>query len=160
NPTAALAPAGFYEEVVAFARQHDLVVASDLAYSEIYFDERDRPRSILEVPGAKDVAIEFHSLSKTYNMTGWRVRFAVGNNDVVGALGKVKTNVDSGVFEAVQVAGIAALTGDQGCVAALRATYKDRRDVLVGGLRRLGLDVLEPKASFYTIIGVPRGFTA
>ena len=159
NPTAALAPRSFYEEVVAFARAHDIVVASDLAYSEVYLDD-ERPPSILEVPGAKDVAIEFHSLSKTYNMTGWRIGFAVGNRELVGALGKVKTNVDSGAFEAVQRAAIAALSGDQGCVEELRRTYRERRDVLCGGLAKLGYDVLTPKASFYTLIAVPRGFSS
>jgi LL-diaminopimelate aminotransferase len=160
NPTAALATRAFYQRVIDFAREHDIIVASDLAYSEVYFDEADRPASILEIPGAKDVAIEFHSLSKTYNMTGWRIGFAVGNRALVGALGKVKTNVDSGAFEAVQRAAIAALAGDQSCVEELRRIYRERRDVLCGGLARLGYDVLTPKASFYTLIAVPRGFTS
>ena len=160
NPTAALAPRGFYEELIAFAKQHEIIIASDLAYSEIYFDDGDKPQSILEIPGAKDVAIELHSLSKTYNMTGWRVGFAVGNPELVSALGKVKTNVDSGVFEAVQVAAISALTGDQACVAETRRIYKERRDVLCGGLAKLGYDVLTPKASFYTLVVVPKGETS
>jgi LL-diaminopimelate aminotransferase len=160
NPTAALATRAFYQRVIDFAREHDIIVASDLAYSEVYFDEADRPPSILEIPGAKDVAIEFHSLSKTYNMTGWRIGFAVGNRALVGGLGKVKTNVDSGAFEAVQRAAIAALAGDQACVEELRRIYRERRDVLCGGLARLGYDVLTPKASFYTLIAVPRGFTS
>ncbi len=160
NPTAALAPRGFYEHVVAFAKKHEIVVASDLAYSEVYFDPADAPRSFLEVPGAMDVGIEFHSLSKTYNMTGWRVGFAVGNRELVGALGKVKTNVDSGVFEAVQRAAIAALGGDQACVEELRRVYKERVEVLCGGLARLGYDVLRPKASFYCLVAVPTGFTS
>jgi LL-diaminopimelate aminotransferase len=160
NPTAALAPRGFYDELVAFAREHDIVLASDLAYSEVYFDEADRPGSILEVPGARDVAIEFYSLSKTYNMTGWRVGFAVGNRELVGALGKVKTNVDSGVFEAVQAAAIAAVGGDQACVADMRATYRRRVDVLCGGLARIGLDVIRPRATFYCLVQVPSGTTS
>ncbi len=159
NPTAALAPRSFYEEVIAFARAHDLVVASDLAYSEMYFDA-EPPLSILEIPGARDVAIELHSLSKTYNMTGWRVGFAAGNRELVGALGKVKTNVDSGVFEAVQRAAIAALTGDQAPVAEMRRIYRERRDVLCGGLAAAGYDVLTPRASFYCLIAVPPGTTS
>ena len=160
NPTAALAPRSFYEEVVAFAKQHEIIVASDMAYSEIYFDPADRPASFLEIPGAMDVGIEFHSLSKTFNMTGWRVGFAAGHRALVGALGKVKTNVDSGVFEAVQAAAIAALSGDQGCVAELRRIYHERRDVLCDGLRAAGFDVLVPKASFYLLIACPTGFTS
>jgi LL-diaminopimelate aminotransferase len=159
NPTAALAPRAFYEEVIAFARAHDLIVASDLAYSEIYFDG-EPPPSILEIEGARDVAVEFHSLSKTYNMTGWRVGFAAGNRDVIGALGKVKTNVDSGVFEAVQLAAVAALTGDQEPVAEMRRIYRERRDVLCGGLAQAGFDVLVPRASFYCLVAVPAGTTA
>jgi LL-diaminopimelate aminotransferase len=159
NPTAALATRAFYEELVAFARRHDIVIASDLAYSEIYFGG-EPPPSILEIPGARDVAIELHSLSKTYNMTGWRVGFAAGNRELVGALGKVKTNVDSGVFEAVQRAAIAALSGDQSCVEAMRRIYRERRDVLCGGLAAAGFDVLVPQASFYCLIAVPPGFTS
>jgi LL-diaminopimelate aminotransferase len=158
NPTAALAPSGFYEEVVAFAKEHSIIVASDLAYSEIYFGEP--PRSFLATPGAMDVGIEFCSLSKTYNMTGWRVGFAAGHKDLVGGLGKVKTNVDSGVFEAVQEAAIAALSGDQGCVAELRSIYKERRDVMCGGLAKAGFDVIVPEATFYCLVAVPRGFTS
>ncbi len=160
NPTAALASRSFYERLVAFAREHDIVLASDLAYSEVYFDEADRPCSILEVPGAREVAIEFYSLSKTYNMTGWRVGFAVGNRELVGALGKVKTNVDSGVFEAVQKAAIAAMTGDQACVGDMRATYRRRVEVLCGGLERLGVDVVRPRATFYCLVRVPAGSTS
>jgi LL-diaminopimelate aminotransferase len=157
NPTAALAPPGFYEEVVAFAKENDVIVASDLAYSEMYFDESKKPTSFLATPGAMDVGIEFYSLSKTYNMTGWRVGFAMGHKELVGGLGKVKTNVDSGVFEAVQRAGQAALQGDQTCVGEQRAIYKQRRDVLCDGLAKLGFDVIKPEASFYCLIGVPKG---
>lgn len=160
NPTAALASRRFYEEVVAFAREHEIIVASDLAYSEVYFDEADPPPSFLSVPGALDVGIEFYSLSKTYNMTGWRVGFAVGHSTLVGGLGKVKTNVDSGVFEAVQRAAIAALDGDQGCVTELRRIYRERRDVLCGGLQAAGYDVLTPRASFYCLVAVPKGYTS
>jgi LL-diaminopimelate aminotransferase len=160
NPTAALAPRSFYEDVVRFAKEHDIVVASDLAYSEMFFDEADRPASFLEIPGARDVGIELHSLSKTFNMTGWRVGFAVGNKELVGALGKVKTNVDSGVFDAVQRAAIAALLGDQGCVAEMRRIYRERTDVLCDGLAALGFDVIKPRASFYCLVAVPPGYTS
>jgi LL-diaminopimelate aminotransferase len=159
NPTAALAPRSFYEELITFAREHDLIVASDLAYSEMFYGA-EPPPSILEFAGARDVAIEFHSLSKTYNMTGWRVGFAAGNRELVGALGKVKTNVDSGVFEAVQRAAIAALLGDQEPVAEMRRIYRERRDVLCGGLRDAGFDVIIPEASFYCLIAVPPGTTS
>jgi LL-diaminopimelate aminotransferase len=157
NPTAALAPRAFYEELVAFAREHQIIVASDLAYSEMYYDDGDAPLSLFSVEGAKEVGIEFHSLSKTYNMTGWRIGFAVGNAALVGGLGKVKTNVDSGAFEAIQRAGIAALAGDQACVEELRRIYRARRDVLCGGLERAGYEVLTPRATFYTLVAVPKG---
>jgi LL-diaminopimelate aminotransferase len=157
NPTAATAPRAFLEELVAWARQHEVIIASDIAYADIYFDEAHAPVSILSIPGAKEIAIEFYSLSKTYNMTGWRIAFAVGNEALVDGLGKVKTNVDSGVFEAVQRAGIAALGGDQGCVAALRETYRARRDILCNGLLEAGFDVLTPDATFYCLIANPPG---
>ncbi len=158
NPTAALATDAFYADVVAFARAHDILVASDLAYSEIYFGAP--PRSFLETPGAMDLGIEFHSLSKTYNMTGWRVGWACGNATLVGALGKVKTHTDSGCFEAIQLAGVAALEGPEDVVAELRATYRARRDVLCGGLREAGFDVVVPEAAFYTLVACPAGLTS
>jgi LL-diaminopimelate aminotransferase len=158
NPTAALAAPGFYEKVVAFAEKNDVIVASDLAYSEMYYSAP--PPSFLETPGAREVGIEFHSLSKTYNMTGWRVGWACGNPTLVGGLGQVKTNVDSGVFDAVQRAAIAALTGDQAPVAKQRAIYRERRDVLCGGLAKAGFDVLTPEASFYTLVANPKGVTS
>ena len=119
NPTAAVAPRAFFEDAIRFCERHDVILCHDNAYAEIYFGER--PPSILELPGARDVAIEFHSLSKTFNMTGWRVGFAVGNAELIAGLGKVKTNVDSGVFQAVQEAAIAALDGDPAVVEELRA---------------------------------------
>jgi LL-diaminopimelate aminotransferase len=158
NPTAALATPEFYKKVVAFAQKHDIIVASDLAYSEMYYEAP--PPSFLETPGALEVGIEFHSLSKTYNMTGWRIGWACGNAALVGGLGQVKTNVDSGCFDAVQHAAIAALTGDQSGVAKQRAIYKERRDVLCGGLAAAGFDVLTPKASFYTLIANPKGVSS
>jgi LL-diaminopimelate aminotransferase len=160
NPTAATTTLGFFTDLVAWARKHDVIVASDNAYADVYFDESAPPPSILSVPGAKDVAIEFYSLSKTYNMTGWRVAFACGNPELVAGLGKVKTNVDSGVFEAVQCAAIAALRGDQKCVSELRAVYRERRDVLCGGLAAAGYDVLTPDATFYMLIANPKGFSS
>lgn len=159
NPTSAIADRKFYRKVLAFAEEHDLIVAHDVAYTEIYFDGV-RPMSILEIPGAKKRCIEFHSLSKTYNMTGWRLGFAVGNPELVGGLGKVKTNVDSGVFQAVQGAGIAALESGERATEGIRRTYQERRDVLLPGLRALGLDPVTPAATFYVWIPVPKGFTS
>jgi len=130
-----------------------------VAYTEIYFDGK-RPGSILELPGAKKRCIEFHSLSKTYNMTGWRVGFAVGNAELVAGLGKVKTNVDSGVFQAVQAAGIEALTNGDEASEGIRRVYRERRDLLIPGLRAIGLDPVFPQATFYVWIPVPRGYTS
>jgi len=159
NPTSAVADRKFYRKVLGFAEEHDLIVAHDVAYTEIYFDAK-KPMSILELPGAKKRCIEFHSLSKTYNMTGWRIGFAVGNPELVAGIGKVKTNVDSGVFQAVQGAGIEALTSGDEITDAIRRTYRERRDILVPGLRALGLDPVEPRATFYVWIPVPKGYTS
>jgi len=159
NPTSAVADWKFYRKVLGFAEEHDLIVAHDVAYTEIYFDAK-KPMSILELPGAKKRCIEFHSLSKTYNMTGWRIGFAVGNPELVAGIGKVKTNVDSGVFQAVQGAGIEALTSGDEITDAIRRTYRERRDILVPGLRALGLDPVEPRATFYVWIPVPKGYTS
>ncbi|WP_457755760.1 LL-diaminopimelate aminotransferase [Thermodesulfatator indicus] len=159
NPTAAVADKNFFAEVIAFAKEHNLIVAHDAAYTELFFDDYVPP-SILEVEGAKEVAIEFHSLSKTYCMTGWRIAFAVGNETLVTGLTKVKNNVDSGAFQVVQEAAIAALTGDQQCVAEFRNIFKKRRDVLVEGLKKLGFQVEAPKATFYVWARVPEGYTS
>src|SRR3954464_194462 len=159
NPTAALATKDFYARVVEFAKKHDIIVASDVAYSEVFFDG-EPPISFLETPGAKDVGIEFQSLSKTYNMTGWRIGFAVGNAQLVQGLGKVKTNTDSGAFEAVQAAAVAALSSSQEPVDKMRAIYKERREVLCGGLERAGFEVLVPKATFYVLVVCPKGLTS
>jgi LL-diaminopimelate aminotransferase len=156
NPTAAVADKEFFAEVAGFALRHSLIVCHDAAYSEIGFDNY-RPPSFLEVDGAREVGIEFHSLSKTYNMTGWRLGFAVGNREILSGLGKAKTNIDSGVFEAVQRAGIEALEGDQSDVEGMRAVYQRRRDVMVRGLRAVGLTATPPKATFYLWIKVPPG---
>ena len=139
NPTAHMADLDFYREIVAFARRHEIWVMSDLAYAEIYFNDKPPP-SILQVPGAKDIAVEFTSLSKTYSMPGWRMGFAAGNPRLIKALTRMKSYLDYGAFTPIQVAAVAALTGPQECVAEMRALYKDRRDVLIKGLlvRRLG----------------------
>ena len=153
NPTSAIAPPKFFEEVVQFAKEHDIVVVSDNAYSEVSFDGYKAP-SFLETDGASEVGIEMHSLSKTYNMTGWRIGMAVGNKDVIRGLGIVKTNIDSGTFNPVQYAAIAALSGPQNCVADACAIYQERRDVLVSGLQKLGFDIQAPKATFYVWLRV------
>lgn len=159
NPTSAVADRAFYRKVLRFAQQHDLIVAHDVAYTEIYFDGA-KPMSILELPGARKRCIEFHSLSKTYNMTGWRIGFAVGNRELVAGLGTIKTNVDSGVFQAIQGAAIAAMTDGDGETEKIRRVYQERRNLMVPGLRALGLDPVEPRATFYVWIPVPKGYTS
>lgn len=159
NPTGAVAPRSFYEDVVAFARQYDVVICHDAAYSEVAFDNY-RPVTFLEIEGAKDVGIEFHSLSKTYNMTGWRLGWAAGNQIVIEALARIKSNVDSGVFSAVQQAGITALEGPQDCIFAMQKLYAERRDVVVEGLHELGWDLERPKAAIYVWAPAPEGYTA
>ncbi len=159
NPTAAVASREFFSHVVRFAQENHVLVCHDNAYSEIYYDGK-KPISFLEVEGAREVGIEFHSLSKTYNMTGWRIGFAVGNATLIEGLGQVKTNVDSGVFQAVQEAGVAALRGDQGVVEELRQIYQKRRDLLVQGLRAAGLACEPPPATFYIWAEVPQGYTS
>ena len=159
NPTSAVATSEFFKDVVRFAEKHQIIVCHDAAYSEMAFDGY-RPPSFLETDGAKDVGVEFHSLSKTYNMTGWRIGFAVGRAEVIQALGQVKSNIDSGVFQAVQYAGIAALEGDQDCVAEMNREYTRRRDILLEGLRKAGLSVETPRATFYAWIEVPKGYTS
>ena len=159
NPTGAVCDLSFFEEVVDFARKHDIIVCHDAAYTEMYYDD-EKPHSFLEVSGAKDVGIEFHSLSKTYNMTGWRIGFAVGNSTVLDGLRKVKSNLDSGIFQAIQVAGVEALTGPQDYYQNMLTMYQDRRDVFVDGLNSLGWNVKKPKATFYIWIPVPPGYTS
>jgi LL-diaminopimelate aminotransferase len=159
NPTGAVAGLDYFRQAADFARKHNLLVCSDLAYSEMAY-EGLRPPSFLEVPGAKDLCVEFHSLSKTYCMTGWRVGFAVGNPEAVSALGAVKSNVDSGIFEAVQEAAIEALTGDEAPVERMRQIYGERAKVLYEGLSGLGLKLERPRATFYAWVEVPRGFSS
>ena len=159
NPTSAVADMDFFKKVVSFAELHNIIVCHDAAYTEMAFDDY-RPISFLETEGAKDVGIEFHSLSKTYNMTGWRIGFAVGRAEVIQALGQIKSNIDSGAFQAVQIAGIAALEGDQACVENMNREYTERRDMLVDGLIDLGLSAEKPRATFYVWIEVPEGYTS
>ena len=149
----------FFARVVDFCKEHQIVAVHDAAYTELAFDGF-KPPSFLETPGAKEIGIEFHSLSKTYNMTGWRLGMAVGNREVLGALGKIKSNIDSGAFNAIQIAGIAALDSDQSCVRENCAMLQERRDLLVGGLKQLGYDVELPQATFYVWLATPPGFTS
>jgi len=159
NPTAAVADKAFFESVVEFAHRYDILLCHDLTYSEIAFDGY-RPMSLLEIEGAKDIAIEFHSLSKSYNMTGWRIGFAVGNNEAIRGLGSVKSNVDSGVFQAIQVAGIEALKGNQESIIELMKIYAGRRDIMVSSLIDSGFAVNPPKATFYLWVPVPKPYTS
>jgi LL-diaminopimelate aminotransferase len=159
NPTGGVVDGDFFERVVAFAKRHDIVVVHDNAYSEITYDGYRAP-SFLEIPGAKDVGIEVFSLSKTYNMTGWRSGAVVGNPELCGLYWQLKTNIDSGMFEAVQEASVAALTGDQSSVAEMCAIYQRRRDVLVSALRDIGLKVTPPKGAIYIWAQVPDGETS
>ena len=157
NPTAVTASREFYTKLVAIAREKGIMIASDLAYSEVYFDG-EKPLSILEIEGAKEVAIEFHSFSKTFSMTGWRLAWACGNSKLISALAKVKSNVDSGIFQAIQVAGITALKTSDTQLDDLRTLYQDRRDLLINGLRAIGWKITPPKASFYVWGRIPKKF--
>jgi LL-diaminopimelate aminotransferase len=159
NPTSAVATLEFFDRVVSFAQEHSIIVCHDAAYTEMAFDGYRAP-SFLETKGAKEVGLEFHSLSKTYNMTGWRIGFAVGNAEAIAGLGTIKSNIDSGVFQAVQMAGIAALRGDQSCVAEMVQTYTRRRDLMVQGLREAGFELDVPRATFYMWVKVPQGYTS
>jgi LL-diaminopimelate aminotransferase len=159
NPTSAVAGRDFYKDVIDFAAKNNIIVCHDAAYSEIYYDNR-KPLSFLQIPGAKDVGIEFHSLSKTYNMTGWRIGFAVGNANVLLGLGKIKTNLDSGVFQAIQEASIEALNTKEPVLENIRDIYQERRDVLYNGLKALGFELKKPMATFYLWTKVPKGFTS
>ena len=160
NPTSAVAPRAFYEKLVAKARATKTIVVSDAAYTEMYYDPAEKPMSILEIEGAREVAIEFHSLSKTYNMTGWRIGMAVGNEQLVKGLGKIKENVDSGIFQAVQEAGIVALAKGEPFAEQFRGIYKERRDVAVAALAKMGIACRTPKASFYLWCKTPAGHTS
>jgi alanine-synthesizing transaminase len=157
NPTACVADLDFYRDLVAFAKKHSLLVLSDLAYAEVYFDDNPPP-SLLQVPGAMDVAVEFTSMSKTYSMPGWRIGFAVGNERLIAALARVKSYLDYGAFTPIQVAAAAALNGPQACVDEIRATYKSRRDVLVTAMQRAGWDIPAPAASMFAWAPLPAAF--
>jgi len=159
NPTSATAGIDFFKRVTAFAKENDIMVCHDAAYTEMAF-EGYRPHSFLEADGALDIGLEFHSLSKTYNMTGWRIGFGVGNSNIVSTLGAIKSNIDSGVFQAIQLAGIEALSGDQTCVKEMAVTYTKRRDLMVKGLKDAGFEVEPPRATFYLWIKVPNGYTS
>ena len=157
NPTAAVADLDFYKDVIVFAKKHNLIVLSDLAYAEVYFDD-DPPPSILQVPGAMDVAVEFTSMSKTYSMPGWRVGFAVGNERIIAALARVKSYLDYGAFTPIQVAATAALNGPDDCIREMRDIYKRRRDVLVESFGRAGWDIPAPRASMFAWAPLPEPF--
>ena len=158
NPTAYVAILDFYRDLVAFARRNELIVLSDLAYAEVYFDDRDPPPSVLQVPGAMDVAVEFTSMSKTFSMAGWRIGFAVGNERLIAALSRVKSYLDYGAFTPVQVAATAALNGPEECIREMRAIYKRRRDVLVDSFGRAGWAIPAPTASMFAWVPVPEKF--
>ncbi|MEE8317761.1 MAG: LL-diaminopimelate aminotransferase [Candidatus Omnitrophota bacterium] len=154
NPTSAVCEKGFFEDVVLFAKRHNLIVAHDAAYSEIAF-QGYRPESFLKVSGAKELGVEFHSLSKTCNMTGWRIGFVCGNEKIISAISKVKSNIDSGVFNAIQVAGITALDVAERHLQKMNRVYQKRRDVLVDGLNAMGWPTRSPKATFYVWTRIP-----
>ncbi|PIQ85719.1 MAG: LL-diaminopimelate aminotransferase [Candidatus Omnitrophica bacterium CG11_big_fil_rev_8_21_14_0_20_45_26] len=159
NPTGACATPEFFKNTVSFAKEHQLIVCHDAAYTEIAFDHY-KPLSFLQTPGAKSVGVEFHSLSKTYNMTGWRVGFVCGNHEVVRHLSKLKANIDSGIFQAIQIAGLKALEHGQAEVDRLKAIYQKRRDIVVNGFQEIGWQIQPPKATFYMWLPVPPGYTS
>ncbi|MFH1098049.1 MAG: LL-diaminopimelate aminotransferase [Candidatus Desantisbacteria bacterium] len=171
NPTGAVSTLEFFRQVVDFAFKHHIIVCHDMAYSEMYYDNNTiplppfskgehAPHSFLEVLGAMDIGMEFFSLSKTYQMTGWRIGFAAGNRDLIAGLLKIKGNLDSGAFEAVQMAGVAALSSSQECTRKMREVYQERRAVLVNGLTQAGWDVYKSQATFYVWITTPAGYTS
>ncbi len=158
NPTALLASREFYKELVALCRRHELFILSDLAYAELYFDDNNPPPSVLEIEGAKDITVEFTSMSKTYNMAGWRMGFAAGNPRLISALARVKSYLDYGAFTPIQVAATAALNGPQDCVAQMRAEYRERRDILIKGLHAAGWDVPSPDGSMFAWAPIPERY--
>ena len=158
NPTAEVVDLAFYKEAVAFAKKHDIILLSDLAYSEIYFDDDTPPPSILQIDGAKDVAVEFTSLSKTFSMPGWRMGFAVGNARLIGALTRIKSYLDYGAFTPIQVAAAAALDSPEEVIHEIRHVYKERRDVLIDVFSRAGWDVPSPAATMFAWGKIPPQF--
>jgi LL-diaminopimelate aminotransferase len=159
NPTAGCAKDEFFEKVIYYAKRYEILVCHDAAYSEVTFDGY-KPKSIIEFDKEKRYSIEFHSLSKTYCMTGWRIGFAIGNKDGINNLGKLKTNIDSGVFQAIQIAGIEAMMGDQSEISEMNDRLKKRRDLIVDGLIDIGIAVKRPKATYYIWAKVPEGYTS
>jgi LL-diaminopimelate aminotransferase len=157
NPTSATAEFSFYEDAIKFVAKNKIILVSDLAYSEMSYDGY-RALSALEIPQARESVIEFHSLSKTYNMTGWRIGWACGSAKLISALAKVKSNIDSGIFSAIQMAGVAALDGSEDHIKDMRAMYEERRDCLINGLNSIGLYAKKPKATFYLWIKVPKKY--
>ena len=160
NPTAYVASLDFYKDLVAFAKKHEIFVLSDLAYAEVYFDENNPPPSVLQVPGAIDVTVEFTSMSKTFSMAGWRMGFAVGNERIIAALARVKSYLDYGAFTPVQVAATAALNGPTDCIEEMRATYRKRRDVLVESFGNAGWEFAPPQASMFAWVPIPEAYKA
>jgi alanine-synthesizing transaminase len=158
NPTAQVADLDFYAELVRFAKKHELIVLSDLAYAEVYFDDANPPPSILQVPGAFDVAVEFTSMSKTFSMAGWRIGFAVGNERLCAALARVKSYLDYGAYTPVQVAATAALNGPEDCIHEMRGTYRKRRDALIESFGKAGWDIPAPQASMFAWVPIPDQF--
>jgi len=159
NPTAAFAPREFFEEAVKFAKKYQLVLVHDFAYAEVYFDGQ-KPQSMLSIPGAKDVAVEFHTLSKTFGMAGWRCGFAVGNQKIIDSLKKIKTNLDYGLFSAVQKASITAMNMKNGYLEKMRMTYQRRMDLFVSGMNKLGWDIQKTKGTLYIWFPVPQGYNS
>lgn len=158
NPTAQTVDLQFYKDAIALAKKHDLIVISDMAYSEIYFDENNPPPSVLQVEGAKDCAVEINTLSKTYSMAGFRVGFALGNSKILNALSRVKSYLDYGAYTPIQVAATAALNGPQDCVVEMRNIYKSRRDVLIESFAKAGWDIAKPEASMFAWTAIPEKF--
>jgi alanine-synthesizing transaminase len=158
NPTAYVASLDFYRDLVAFAKKHEIFILSDLAYAEVYFDDANPPPSVLQVPGAVDVTVEFTSMSKTYSMAGWRMGFAVGNERIIAALARVKSYLDYGAFTPVQVAATAALNGPDDCIREMRDTYRKRRDTLVESFGRAGWEIPAPEASMFAWAPLPEAF--
>ena len=159
NPTGAIAPASYFEDAVKFCKENDIILCHDACYSEIAYDGY-KPVSLMEIDGAKDISIEFHSLSKSYNMTGWRVGMAVGNEELVKVLTIVKSNIDSGILQAVQYGAMEALTASQDCIQDNIDTYTRRRDRVINALQNIGLEIVPPKAGLYIWVRIPEGFTS
>lgn len=160
NPTAYTADLDFYRDLVAFAKKHDLILLSDLAYAEVYFDEKNPPPSMLQVPGAMDVCVEFTSMSKTFSMAGWRMGFAVGNERLIAALARVKSYLDYGAYTPIQVAATAALNGPDDCIKEMRAVYRNRRDAMIESFSKAGWEIPVPQATMFAWVPIPEKFKA